>query len=241
MSGELQRLIDRQQAGNAPPLQVDVTAMTGGGDASAAKQDEQTTLLTSIDGDTGSLVAALQARSSTVGATQNGIVALAVRDDALSTLAEAEGEGAPFMVDEFGRLWTVRGDAITASVDNIAIKGPTAQVKKSYNTTAQQTGTDVWSPASGKKIRVTDLIIGTYGTTAARLILFFSANADTTFTEGTDEALFKGSFAPSATVKPGAVVHFSPPFECATDDYELHITTDAALSVDIVVIGYEED
>ena len=87
---------------------------------------------------------------------------------------------------------------------------------------------------------MSNLIIGTYGTTAGRLILWFGANADTTYSEGTDEALFKASFAPSATAKPGAVVTFTPPFEAGTADHELHITTDAALSVDIVVVGYEE-
>ena len=140
--------------------------------------------------------------------------------------AVANNDRANAIADLFGRI-------LTAHID------PAMQVKKSYNTTSQQTGADVWSPTSGKKIAVTSLIIGTYGTTAGRLILWFGANADTTYSEGTDEALFKASFAPSATVKPGAVVNFNPPFFAATADHEIHITTDAALSVDIVVVGYE--
>lgn len=181
-----------------------------------------------------------KAVGSAAGATDTGVAPLAIRDDTLSSLTPAEGDWAPLRVDANGALWVQLAGALASTTDSIAIKPPATQVKKSYNTTSQQTGADVWSPGSGKKIRVSNLIIGTYGTTAGRLILWFGANADTTYSEGTDEALFKASFAPSATAKPGAVVTFTPPFEAGTADHELHITTDAALSVDIVVVGYEE-
>lgn len=181
-----------------------------------------------------------KAIDSAAGSTDTGVAPLAIRDDALTTLSPAEGDWAPLRVDANGSLWVQLAGALASTTDSIAIKPPATQVKKSYNTTSQQTGADVWSPASGKKIRVSNLIIGTYGTTAGRLILWFGANADTTYSEGTDEALFKASFAPSSTAKPGAVVTFTPPFEATTADHELHITTDAALSVDIVVVGYEE-
>ena len=223
---------------------------SGGGDASESEQQAQTALLTTIDADTSYLPgmdadtsllsAATQAIDTSVGSTDRGMVIVGIRDDALSTLTPAEADAVPFRFNDKGALWTIESGAWSATTDSIAIKPPAAQVKKSYNTTSQQTGADVWSPASGKKIRVSNLIIGTYGTTAGRLILWFGANADTTYSEGTDEALFKASFAPSATAKPGAVVTFTPPFEAGTADHELHITTDAALSVDIVVVGYEE-
>lgn len=121
----------------------------------------------------------------------------------------------------------------------IAHLDPAMQANRSFNATSTQTGTDVWDPAGGKRIAVTTLIIGTYGTTAARVILWFGDNADTTYTEGTDQALFKASFAPSATAKPGAIVNFDPPAFCTTADRELHITTDAAISIDVTVYGYE--
>lgn len=202
--------------------------------------DADTSYLPGMDADTSLLSAATQAIDTAVGSTDRGVVVVAVRDNALTTLTPAEGDAAPLRVDTNGALWVQLAGALASTTDSIAIKPPATQVKKSYNTTSQQTGADVWSPGSGKKIRVSNLIIGTYGTTAGRLILWFGANADTTYSEGTDEALFKASFAPSATAKPGAVVTFTPPFEAGTADHELHITTDAALSVDIVVVGYEE-
>jgi hypothetical protein len=116
---------------------------------------------------------------------------------------------------------------------------PGSQIVKSFNATTTQTGTDVWDPASGKKIAVTHIQIGTYGTTAGRLILWCGSNADTTYTEGTDQALFKASFVPSATSAPGVVLPLFVSLFCNTADYEIHITTDAALSVDLVISGYE--
>jgi hypothetical protein len=113
------------------------------------------------------------------------------------------------------------------------------QVSKNVNVTTTQTGSDVWSPASGKKIAVTSLMIASYGTTAARVILWFGDNADTTFTQGTDQVLWAGSFAPSSTSKPGMALSFDVPIFCTTADRELHLTTDAGISLDIVVNGYE--
>jgi hypothetical protein len=127
-------------------------------------------------------------------------------------------------------LW---GRQLTSHID------PAMQVNKAFNATTTQTGTDVWSPTSGKKIAVTSVVIGTYGTTAARLILWFGDNADTTYSAGTDQLLLAASFAPSATSKPGLVFTPAVPVFCTTADRELHCTTDAGISVDIAVSGYE--
>jgi hypothetical protein len=125
------------------------------------------------------------------------------------------------------------GRQLTSHID------PSQNVSKSFNATTQQTGTDVWTPASGKKIAITSIVIGTYGTTAARLILWFGANADTTYTAGTDQLVLAASFAPSSTAKPGLVFTPAFPIFCNNADYELHCTTDAGLSVDIAAHGYE--
>jgi hypothetical protein len=116
---------------------------------------------------------------------------------------------------------------------------PAQQVFKSFNATTTQTGTDVWSPTSGKKIAITSIVIGTYGTTAGRIILWFGDNADTTYTAGTDQLVLAFSTAPSTTSKPGLVFTPAYPIFCTTADRELHITTDAAVSIDIAVYGYE--
>lgn len=140
--------------------------------------------------------------------------------------AVANNDRANAISDLFGRL-------LVGHID------PAMQthINKTYTTT--QTGTDVWDPAAGKKIAVTSVVIGAYGTTAGRVILWFGDNADTTFSQDTDQVLVAASFAPSATSKPGLVFTPSVPVFCNTADRELHITTDAAISIDVTIEGYE--
>ena len=116
---------------------------------------------------------------------------------------------------------------------------PEMQVWKSARYTTTQTGTVIWDPTAGKRIAITHFTVGTGGTTAGRLLLWFGANGDTAYTAGTDQLVFDGAFAPAATVTPGAVVAPAVPIYSLTADYELHATTDANLTVGIAVYGYE--
>jgi hypothetical protein len=112
-------------------------------------------------------------------------------------------------------------------------------VHKDAEYTSAQTGTALWTPASGKKFVVTDLTISTGGTTAGIVTLWQGASADTTYSAGTDPAIFRGEFAPSATVRPGAVKSFNVPYISTTADHILRVTTSAAITVYIQVNGYE--
>lgn len=114
-----------------------------------------------------------------------------------------------------------------------------AITKTAFNATTTQTGAAMWTPASGKRIAITSLVIGTYGTTAARVIIWIGASGDTTYTAGTDHAVVIASFAPSATVKPGLVLTPAVPIFSATADHILKITTDAGISIDVTWNGYE--
>lgn len=130
-------------------------------------------------------------------------------------------------------LW---GRVLTSHID------PGMQVaitKTAFNATTTQTGAAMWTPASGKRIAITSLVIGTYGTTAARVIIWIGASGDTTYTAGTDHAVVIASFAPSATVKPGLVFTPAIPVFSATADHILKITTDAGISIDVTWNGYE--
>jgi hypothetical protein len=119
---------------------------------------------------------------------------------------------------------------------------PAQQVWKSYNDTSSRSAGSaqvVWDPTSGKKIAVTHYIISAYGTTAGRIFLFFADDADLTYTAGTDQPLFVGSYAPSTSSKPGTVWTGTVPIFCTTADRRLHYQNDAAISVDVVIYGYE--
>lgn len=116
---------------------------------------------------------------------------------------------------------------------------PGMAVHKNKTYTAQQTGSTIWDPTSGKRIAVTSVLIGTYGTTTGRIVIWLGDNADTTFTQDTDQVIVAASFAPSTTSKPGLVFAPANPVYCATVDREIHVTTDAAISFDLTIEGYE--
>jgi len=103
----------------------------------------------------------------------------------------------------------------------------------------QQTGTALWTPTTGKKFVVTDFTISTGGTTAGIVTLWQGALADTTYTVGTDPALFRGEFAPSANAKPGIAKVMTVPFISTTVDHLLKVTTSAAMTVYVQLNGYE--
>lgn len=74
--------------------------------------DSMVTLLTTIDADTDSIKTAVELLDNIVSVEDavhnsgdSGVMALAVRNDTLSTLAGADGDYAPLQVDEDGLLW----------------------------------------------------------------------------------------------------------------------------------------
>ena len=112
-------------------------------------------------------------------------------------------------------------------------------IHKDVEYTTAQTGTAIWTPASGKKFVVTDITISTGGTTAGIVTLWQGASGDTTYNVGGDPAIFRGEFAPSANSKPGMVKSYRTPFVSTTNDHILRITTSAAMTIYISVDGYE--
>jgi hypothetical protein len=133
----------------------------------------------------------------------------------------------------------VNGIADTYGRQLIAHIDPGMQVWKSANPTTTQTGADIWTPSSGKKIVITYLAISSYATTGARVIIWLGGSADSTYTAGTDQLVWAGSFVPSATTKPGAIISVPNGIFAVTADHRLKVTTDGGISLDITVYGYE--
>jgi hypothetical protein len=135
-----------------------------------------------------------------------------------------------------------RADAISDLFGRLLVShvDPAMQIWKEIEATSAATGTAIWTPASGKKIAITSLIITTGGTTAGVVTVWFGASGDTVYSQGADQVVFRGEFAPSTTSKPGAVVTpgFSPYF-AATADHVLRLTTSAALTIYVTAYGYE--
>jgi hypothetical protein len=149
---------------------------------------------------------------------------------------QAEGTNFPAAVasgDRVNGIADVFGRQLIGTID------ASMQVWKSANYTTQQTGATMWTPSGGKKICVTYLAISSYGTTAGRVLVWFGAAGDTTYTAGTDQLVWGGSFAPSANANPGAIVQLPFGLTAVNADYHLKITTDAAISLDVTIYGYE--
>lgn len=121
----------------------------------------------------------------------------------------------------------------------VYINEPGIGVWKSANYTTTQTGATIWTPTSTTYIGIKYLAISSYGTTAGRVIIWFGASADTTYTAGTDQLIWAGSFAPSTTSRPGAIISVPGLIISNVVDYQMKITTDAAISLDITVYGNE--
>lgn len=139
--------------------------------------------------------------------------------------AVASADRANLITDRYGRL-------LTAPIDFSMIQEKAA----TYTTT--QTGTTLITATSGKWIIVTSYQVALFGTTSGRVILWFGASGDTTYSEGTDRCIVDTNHVPSATVAPGLIVGatFVP---SGTVDYYVKVTTDAAISVRISVKYYE--
>jgi hypothetical protein len=183
-----------------------------------------------------------------IGIDQNRRVRVSVDASTLDVAHDASDSGNPVKVggkaqnafgtavangDRTDAKFTLLGQQIVAYID------PAQFVTKQVEATATQTGTTIWDPTSGKKIAVTGYEIGTGGTTAALVTIWFGDNADTSFTQGSDQVLFRGVLTPTSTSTPGAISNFTHPVFCNTADRELHYTTSAGITIYITVYGYE--
>lgn len=176
-----------------------------------------------LDNTVGTHDAAVPAGISVVGGRASSVVPSAV---------DADGDAV--------RAWLNRnGAAVVADLPHIGVNAdPFTLTGKTAQFTTQQTGTALWTPAGGKKLVITKVQIQAGGTTAGAVQLWFGASGDTTYSRGTDLAIFDGEFAPSATLKPGVVD--SGPWVASAADHILRVTDSAAVNpLTVTCWGYE--
>lgn len=116
---------------------------------------------------------------------------------------------------------------------------PASQIWKQVEYATAQTGTNIWTPASGKKLVITSLDIMVGGSTGGLVTIWGAPTGTTAFTPGTNQAFFRGEFAPNANSKPGALKNPPVPMFSDTANDCLKITTSAGMTVYITVYGYE--
>ncbi len=149
-----------------------------------------------------------------------GVFALAVRQDSPDTaVTDTTADYSQVSVSSTGALRNAPMSEDFAALAN----GP--QVKKYYANTGAVTDGIVWSPASGKRWYVTDLIVTI---SAAATITFEDDKA------GGDEIVLAGDFAANS----GLSSHFQTPLFSGEDAADLMVTTTAG-NVKVTVVGYE--
>lgn len=111
------------------------------------------------------------------------------------------------------------------------------QVQKGafYNTA--RTGTALWTPTSLNKIVVMSFQVFCQGATQSDVQLWFGGSADTTFTRGTDYALYDGGYTPGYDGRDNQMM--SGTWISPSADHVLRITTSADVNVRVNVWGYE--
>jgi hypothetical protein len=143
-----------------------------------------------------------------------------------------------------GSTWDrMRGDTANGlDVDVTRLPAPhnvgIVQIHKAVDVSSATT-TNIWTPASGKKIAITSLQIGTGGTVAGLVTVWFAASGDTTVNVGTDLIVFRGVLTPTANATPGVVMQFPVPVMSGTVDHLLKVTTGAATTLYVTAWGYE--
>lgn len=136
--------------------------------------------------------------------------------------------------------WLNRNGATMAAIlQHLGLVGdPFTLTSKTAQYTTTQTGTALWTPGSGKKLVIVSYQIQAGGTTAGAMQLWFGASGDTTYSRGTDLAIFDGEFAPSSTLKPGVVQNGI--WIASAADHILRVTDAAAINpLTVTAWGYE--
>lgn len=208
-------------------------SLTITGFASQSEQETQTTLL-------GTIASGISQVADTPTATEPGVVLLGVRTNTLSTLGIPDGDLTLARFNQYGALYIWQANALQSDIDSVALGLPNGatRVQKQLRLTASTTSTDLWTPASSKKIAVTALTISWNGANACRLTIWEGSNADVTLSD-TEPFLFDKSLDASADGGAHLTWPLQTPWITTTADYELHVTLSAAKTVWIGVVGYE--
>lgn len=136
------------------------------------------------------------------------------------------------------------GDRVNAAFDRygrqlVAFTDPAQQKSFNQSYTTTQTGANMCSPTSGNRICIEKLHITTGSTTAGVVTIWGAPTGTTAYTANTDQTFFRGEFAPSATVRPGAII--PGPFYSDTTDDCIKITTSAGMTLYVQVFYHEFD
>lgn len=130
-----------------------------------------------------------------------------------------------------------RGDSDVSVIETIEFNAPPHKVgyiidhhDNTFTTT--QTGTALWTPASGKKIVLTQMTIIAWGVNDATVEIFQNGG-------GSGNRFFYADIDVSNNKQFILHLPYTPAVPLDTADSPLKVTTSAAISISIMVVGYE--
>lgn len=170
--------------------------------------------------------------ASDAAVASNPVIIGARASDAVVTPVSADGDAVALWVSRRGALMV--GNALHVPYDG----APYTLTSKTAQYTTTQTGAAFITPTGGKKLVVTNYKITTTGSTGGNVQLWFGASGDTTYTRGTDLAIYDGNFIPSTSFSPG--IAESGLWIASAADHILRVTDDAAINALTVVAWYYE-
>lgn len=181
------------------------------------------------------------ARSATPGASQAGIVPMAVRADTLSALAEANGEASPLKVDANGALYAMQAGALSAAIDSIFVRpyspGATyGKYTKRFTTTAGEIA--IAAPGTGFRVVVTNCRVSCRGTTAGQITVFEDTNANGAFDTSTEWCIVDDDYAPTAALPTGS--KSGPIYFQLAENKRLYVLSSAAISFTLMMEYFVE-
>lgn len=105
-------------------------------------------------------------------------------------------------------------------------------INKDASFTTAQTGAVLWTPASGKKIVVTDCMITASGNTDGQIKIFDE-------TDASGKYIYIGTINLSAISSTIITVPLAATFVSSAVDNEIKLTTSSNMTIDILLKGYE--
>jgi len=132
-------------------------------------------------------------------------------------------------------VWSNRSGAQVVTVaPHVGLNSdPWNLVHETAQFTTTQTSTVLVAGGASEKIVITKVLIACAGTTTFDLQLYFGTGA---YSRGTSRAIFDGTFKPSTTLAPGAIM--DGPFIAGTNGDDILVTTSANGTVTITVWYY---
>lgn len=207
------------------------------GQATAAKQDDQLTQLTTI----ATLAAIRQQDNVALPNPSYGILPMGIRTDTMGTLGTTDGRPTFLRLSSRGALQVASDTRLDPTNDTIShgmssLRTPVTWAP--FRRTTSGAGLAIFTPTSGKRAGTKWIEVMWSGANACRITIWVAVAADTTY-DGTEETLFDKDVAANSDSGFAFAWPMDAPKESAITNGVVKITLSADKTVTVLGGGYE--